>query len=40
MIKRSIKNILSSIISEVNEPVFFFHKTYFKPKTHKTITSN
>ena len=26
MIKRSIKNILSSIMGEVNEPVFFFTK--------------
>ena len=39
MIKRSIKNILSSIVSEVNKTVFFY-KTYFKPKIHKTITSN
>ena len=30
----------SSIIGEVNKTVFFFYKTYFKPKTHKTITSN
>ena len=40
MIKRSIKSILSSIIGEVNKTAFFFHKTYFKPKTYKTITSN
>ena len=40
MIKRSIKNILSSIIDEVNKTTFFFHKTYFKCKTHKTITYN
>ena len=39
MIKRSIKNILSTIIGEVNQTTFFLHKTYFKPKTHKTITS-
>ena len=31
---------LSSIVSEVNKTVFFFYKTYFKPKIHKTITSN
>ena len=31
---------LSSIIGEVNKTTFFFHKTYFKSKTHKTITSN
>ena len=31
----------SSIIGEVNKTAFFFfQKTYFKPKTHKTITSN
>ena len=30
----------NSIIGEVNKTVFFFYKTYFKPKTHKTITSN
>ena len=30
----------SSIIGEVNKTVFFFYKTYFKPKTHKTITCN
>ena len=42
MIKRSIKNILSSIVGEVNKTVFFFffYKTYFKPKIHKTIASN
>ena len=40
MIKRSVKNILRSTIGEVNKPVFFFHKTYFKPKTHKATTSN
>ena len=54
MIKRSIKNILSSkyishyallflvssIVSEVNKTVFFFYKTYFKTKIHKTIASN
>ena len=40
MIKRSIKNILSSIVGEVNKPVFFFYKTYFKPKIHKTIALN
>ena len=40
MRKRSIKNILSSIMGEVNKTVFFIYKTYFKPKTHKTITSN
>ena len=26
MIKRSMKNILSSIVGEVNKAVFFFHK--------------
>ena len=31
---------LSSIVSEVNKTVFFFYKTYFKPKIHKTIASN
>ena len=40
MIKRSIKNILSSIVGEVNKTVFFFYKTDFKPKIHKTIASN
>ena len=40
MIKRSIKNILSSIVSEVNKTVCFFYKTYVKPKIHKTIASN
>ena len=40
MIKRSIKNTLSSIVSEVNKTVFFFYKIYFKPKIHKTIASN
>ena len=30
----------SSIVCEVKETVFFFYKTYFKPKIHKTITSN
>ena len=39
MIKRLIKNILSSIVSEVNKTVFFY-KTYVKPKIHKTIASN
>ena len=37
----SVRNLyLSSIIGELNKPVFFFHKAYFKPKTYKTITSN
>ena len=40
MIKGSIKNILSSIVSEVNKTVFFFYKTYFEPKIHKTIACN
>ena len=31
---------MSSIISEVNKTVFFFYKTYFKPKIHKIIASN
>ena len=31
---------LSSIVSEVNKTVFFLKKVYFKPKIHKTITSN
>ena len=39
MIKRSVKNILSSIVSEVNKTVLIFYKTYFKPKIHKTIAS-
>ena len=31
----------SSIVGEVNKTVFFFfYKTYFKPKIHKTIASN
>ena len=30
----------SSIVCEVIATVFFFLKTYFKPKIHKTITSN
>ena len=30
----------SSIVCKVNKTVFFFYKTYFKPKIHKTITSN
>ena len=30
----------SCIIGEVNKTVFFFYKTCFKPKTHKTIASN
>ena len=33
-------DIDSSIVYEVNKTVFCFYKTYFKPKTHKTITSN
>ena len=37
--QKSILIHLSSIISEVNKKVFFFHKTYFRPKTHKTIAS-
>ena len=37
----SVRNLYrSSIIGELNKPVFFFRKTYFKPKTRKTITSN
>ena len=37
----SVRNLYrSSIIGELNKPVFFSHKTYFKPKTRKTITSN
>ena len=32
--------VFSSIVCEVNKTVFFFYKTYFKPKIHKTITSN
>ena len=32
--------MLSSIVSEVNKTVFFLKKVYFKPKIHKTITSN
>ena len=34
------KIVNNSIVCEVNERVFFFYKTYFKPKIHKTITSN
>ena len=30
----------SSVVGEVNKTVFFFYKTYFKPKIHKTIASN
>ena len=33
------KQYYSSIVCEVIGTVFFY-KTYFKPKTHKTITSN
>ena len=40
MIKRSIKNILGSIIGEVNKAVFFFTKHILNIKTHKAITSN
>ena len=33
--------VFSSIVCEVNKIVFFFfYKTYFKTKIHKTITSN
>ena len=39
MIKRSIKNMFSSIVSEVNKTVFFY-KTYLKPRIHKAIASN
>ena len=35
-----INLVLSSIIDEVNKTAFFFHKIYFKPKKHKTITFN
>ena len=30
----------SSIVCEVIGTVFFLYKTYFKPKIHKTVTSN
>ena len=40
MIKKSIKNILSSMIGEVNKTLFFFTKHILNLKTHKTITSN
>ena len=30
----------SSIVCEVITKVFFLYKAYFKPKIHKTITSN
>ena len=33
-------SVLSSIVCEINRTVFFFYNTYFKPKIHKTITSN
>ena len=33
------KIVNNSIVCEVNKTVFFY-KTYFKPKIHKTITSN
>ena len=36
----SLNSDLSSIVCEVNKTVFFFYKIYFKPKIHKTITSN
>ena len=39
MFKGTNDNI-SSIVCEVIETVVFFSKTYFKPKIHKTITSN
>ena len=35
-----IQEKTSSVVSEVNKTVFFFYKTYFKPKIHKTIASN
>ena len=35
MIKKSIKNILSSIIDEVNKSIFFFHKHFLSLKHAK-----
>ena len=36
----NLRSRSSSIVSEVNKTVFFFYKTYFKPKIHKTIAPN
>ena len=38
--QRDFFELNSSIVCEVNRTVFFFYKTYFKPKIHKTITTN